>query len=98
MDTGIGIGMVAVPPGDVTISDRRTQSSWNVQLEPYLLDSRPITRASYSAVAGSGARGSSRTDQRPADSVSWFDAIQFCNTLSERQGLTPAYDADAHAE
>lgn len=93
-----GIGMVAVPPGDVTISDRRTQSSWSVQVEPYLLDARPITQAIYSAVAGSGVGGSSRIDQRPVDSVSWFDAIQFCNALSEREGLAPAYDADAHAE
>ncbi len=90
--------MVAIPPGDVTISDRRTQSCWSVQVEPYLLGARPITQGIYFAVAGSGAAGSSRTDQRPADSVSWFDAIQFCNALSEREGLARAYDADVHAE
>lgn len=29
---------------------------------------------------------------RPVINVSWFDAIAFCNWLSERHGLAPAYD------
>ena len=28
---------------------------------------------------------------RPVDSVSWFDAIRFCNALSEQDGFTPVY-------
>ena len=27
----------------------------------------------------------------PVDSVSWFDAIRFCNALSEQDGFTPVY-------
>ena len=30
-------------------------------------------------------------DLLPANDVSWFDAVAFCNRLSERQGLTPCY-------
>ena len=30
----------------------------------------------------------------PVDSVSWYDAIYFCNKLSEKVGLTPVYSAD----
>ena len=28
---------------------------------------------------------------RPAEGVSWFDCIQFCNKLSEMEGLEPVY-------
>ncbi|HOD54935.1 MAG TPA: bifunctional serine/threonine-protein kinase/formylglycine-generating enzyme family protein, partial [Candidatus Cloacimonadota bacterium] len=31
------------------------------------------------------------TDNHPVDSVSWFDAIRFCNLLSEKEGLDPVY-------
>ena len=39
--------MIAVPPGRVTLSDRRTQRSWSVELAPYQLAACPITRARY---------------------------------------------------
>jgi sulfatase modifying factor 1 len=98
VDTGAGITMVAVPSGDVTISDRRTQSSWSVEVRAYLLDARPITRTTCLDVAGGPRDSRDQADQRPADSVSWFDAIHFCNALSERDGLDPAYHVRAEAE
>ncbi len=32
--------------------------------------------------------------RRPADNVPWFDWVRFCNLLSEREGLQPAYRID----
>lgn len=34
----------------------------------------------------------SPTQQHPVQRVSWFDAVLFCNWLSRREGLTPAYE------
>ena len=72
-------------------------SSWSVRVDAYLLDAHPITRATYSQVTGSRPR-TAQADQRPAETVSWFDAIHFCNALSKREGLMPAYDVRAQAE
>ena len=30
-------------------------------------------------------------DDLPVESISWYEAVNFCNKLSEKEGLTPAY-------
>ena len=32
--------------------------------------------------------------KRPVENVSWFDALWYCNALSEKEGLTPAYNIE----
>src|SRR6266496_4719659 len=43
----LGIEMIKLSPGLVTLSDRRTQSVWSVDLAAYQLGSFPITQAQY---------------------------------------------------
>lgn len=89
--------MIAIPPGQVTLSDRRTQRSWTVELAPYRLGAYPITRALFAQITDrhpDAAQGS----RLPVDSVSWWDAVQFCNALSQHDGLSPAYHFQADCE
>ncbi|WP_371516528.1 formylglycine-generating enzyme family protein [Kitasatospora sp. NBC_01300] len=88
MDASTRTDLIAVPPGRVTLSDRRTQRSWTVELAPYELAPCPVTREQYGAGAG---------DRLPADSVSWYDAVRYCNDLSRRDGLAPAYRLDGES-
>lgn len=84
------IEMVALPAGRVTLSDRRTQRSWVVEVAGFRLAASSTTQSQYEQVTGelpSAARG----DRLPVEGVSWFDAIRFCNGLSLEAGLPPAY-------
>lgn len=42
-----------------------------------------------------GNDGVGKTDQHPVTTISWRDAIVWCNAASEKQGLTPVYYSDA---
>ncbi|MGW2634115.1 formylglycine-generating enzyme family protein [Streptomyces chattanoogensis] len=89
--------MISIPPGRVTLTDRRTQRSWSVELAPYRLAAFPLTQARYAQVTGrrpSTAHG----DRLPVEGVSWWDALRFCNALSEREGVTPVYRLPADGE
>lgn len=82
--------MVGIPPGQVELSDRRTQRHWSVDVGPYQLATTPVTRSQYAQVTGRWP-SATKGDRLPVESVSWIDAVQFCNALSESAGLTPAY-------
>jgi len=89
--------LIGIPAGRVRLADRRTQRRWSVEVAPYEIAAVPTTQAQYELVTGerpSAADG----DQLPVEGVSWLEAIRFCNALSEREGLAPAYRLPVDAE
>jgi len=89
--------MIDVPPGQVMLSDRRTQRRWTVGVPPYRLAVHPVTQALYAQVTG-GRPSTAQGDRLPVEGVSWWDAVRFCNALSQRAGLVPAYRFHADGE
>jgi formylglycine-generating enzyme len=90
MDASAENTMTAIPPGQVTLSDRRTQRTWSVDLASYQLAAFPVTQARYAQVTGQRP-GATPGDRLPVEGVSWWDSVRFCNALSQNEGLTPAY-------
>ena len=52
-----------------------------------------VTQKLYEAVMGSNP-SYFKGDNNPVESVSWYDAIYFCNKLSEKFGYTPVYSVN----
>ena len=40
----------------------------------------------------------SKGDNRPVESITWWEALEYCNKLSEKYGLEPVYDLSKSAE
>ncbi len=94
MDTtlisGITDQMIRIPGGEIELRDDRTKKKWTVEIEPFLLAKFPVTQELYFALTNddpSTIKGSSR----PVETVTWKEAVIFCNRLSAEAGLNSCY-------
>ena len=66
-----------------------------VTVSDFFIATSEVTQSRYTAVMGNNP-SSSQGDLLPVTDVTWYDALQFCNRLSESEGLTPVYTIDGH--
>jgi len=71
---------------------RSNETQHQVKLTSYRMSRTLITREQYRHVMGEdpGSGG----DRHPVTEVSWFDAVSFCNALSQLEGLPPCYEIE----
>jgi formylglycine-generating enzyme required for sulfatase activity len=62
----------------------------NASLSGFYISPTELTQAEWNKYMNP-ADYSTAGDNLPADNVSWFDIITYCNARSEAEGLTPAY-------
>lgn len=82
--------MTYIPQGEIRLRDDRKKIHWVSNVEPFLMSKYLITQEVYSEVM-SMTPSKFCGLKKPVESVSWFDAIQFCNVLSELSGLEKCY-------
>jgi formylglycine-generating enzyme required for sulfatase activity len=87
--------MIRVPAGEFTMGDDRgaddEKPAHKVKVDAFLVDKFEVTQKAYMALAGKNP-SKFKGENNPADQVSWYDAVKFCNLRSLREGLTPCYD------
>jgi len=86
----LNANMVRIDGGCVKLRDDRKKTEWQVELAPYQLCSVPVTQELYSEMIGSNP-SSVAGGMHPVVNVSWYDAIAFCNSLSDQLGVEQVY-------
>ena len=66
----------------------------NVSISAFQISETEITQAEWQEVMGSNPSYFSGCPNCPVEEVSWYDALVFCNKLSELEGRTPCYYSD----
>ncbi len=97
-------GFALIPGGEFTMG--RTSGDTDVNAPPvtvmvssFYLQKTETTKAQWDAVRTWGLAngytdlptGSAKGSSHPVYSVSWWDAVKWCNARSEMEGLTPCY-------
>jgi formylglycine-generating enzyme required for sulfatase activity len=57
----------------------------------YYIAKHEVTQELYESVMGYNPSSSSKGDKFPVETVNWYEAVEFCNKLSEQEGLAPVY-------
>lgn len=101
----LGMRLVLIPPGEFPMGSPvneegrgKDEPQHLVRItQPFLVATMAVTQADYVRIMGQnpswfqGNKASGPTERLPVEKVSWFDAVLFCNRLSEQEGLKPCY-------
>ncbi len=103
--TSLGQELVRVGPGTFAMGSRRgepgrrpNETERQVSLtRAFYIGAKEVTNREFRQFApghdpGSHAGFDLGGDEQPASRISWREAVLFCNWLSRREGLTPAYE------
>jgi formylglycine-generating enzyme required for sulfatase activity len=101
----VSLEMVAIPRGTFMMGspdseiDRYENESpqHEVTVQSFFLDKYPITQAQWQAIMGNNP-SPFKDDNSPVDSLSWLDATDFCQKLSQKTGRNYRLPAEAEWE
>ncbi|MDR2901132.1 MAG: formylglycine-generating enzyme family protein [Treponema sp.] len=87
--------LVPIPAGTFTMGQSDIDDDampHSVTLSAFYMSEYELTQAQWEKVMGIGTDPSNFSgDDLPVETVRWYEAIVFCNKLSVKEGLTPAY-------
>jgi formylglycine-generating enzyme required for sulfatase activity len=69
------------------------ETQHQVTVDSFYMGKYEVTQAEYMAVGGTNP-SRFKGDDRPVECVSWYDAVEYCNARSIKEGLTSAYTID----
>ncbi len=94
-----GLPMVELPGGDFRMGSpdaddlarANEKPQHEVTVAAFRMAVTPVTVGLYQEVMAPSTAAGERDERLPATDVSWVQAIEFCNRLSERAGYRPCY-------
>lgn len=84
------IELVRVDGGRFMMGKTDTTPGVPTSLEAFWIGKYEVTQGQWSGIMNTNPSGH-QGPRLPVENVSWFDAVEFCNRLSKREGLSPGY-------
>lgn len=99
-ENSVGQNFVLITGGTFEMGSPETEA-WRLEDEAqhtvtvsdFYMSIYEVTQAEYAEVMGDNP-SSFLGEVLPVEMVSWMDAVRYCNALSEKEGLTPAYTVE----
>lgn len=97
------VDMALIPAGSFTMGDsldgNSNASPVTVNVSAFLMGKNEVTKALWDEVRTWGASngytdlavGVGKATNHPAQTISWWDVVKWCNARSQKEGLTPVY-------
>ena len=90
--------MVRIQGGTFTMGSPASQAGrgndelpHQVTVSSFYMGKYEVTQREYLEIMGTNPSNFTGDLNRPVEQVTWFDAVEYCNRLSRKEGLTPAY-------
>jgi len=95
--TGIEQTLVQIPSGQLRMRDDRIDTHWIAEIPTFLIGKFPVTQQQYHAVTAERP-STFFGDQKPVETISWIEAVLFCNAISALADLQLCYQIDIEKE
>jgi len=83
-----GTFTIGSPANEVDRSDDEIQRQ--VTVSAFWMGKYEVTQKEYTEIMGVNP-SKFKGDNLPVENVTWFDAVEYCNKRSQKEGLTPVY-------
>ncbi|MFM7365108.1 MAG: formylglycine-generating enzyme family protein, partial [Cuspidothrix sp.] len=112
LGNGVILEMVEIPGGTFLMGSPESEAKRSsdegpqhqVNVPSFFMGRYPVTQAQFQAIMENnpsnfqGNGSTTLTNQRPVESVSWNDAVKFCERLSQKTGKTYRLPSEAEWE
>jgi len=99
--------MVLIPPAGTQApftftmgndsGDVREKPAHQVIVSGFYMGKYLVTQEQYQEIRGNNPSASAGA-KKPVEQVSWYDAVVFCNLLSQKEGFTPVYSKNGETD
>ncbi|MFM7364652.1 MAG: SUMF1/EgtB/PvdO family nonheme iron enzyme, partial [Cuspidothrix sp.] len=105
LGNGVFLEMIAIPGGTFIMGSPENEAErWDnespqhrVTVPSFFMGKYPLTQAQYQAILGKNP-SSFKGNNRPVETVSWDDAVAFCQKLSQKTGKNYQLPSEAQWE
>ena len=78
------------PPPATPVTPEMVRINGDTTANSFYMGKYEVTQKEWTAIMGSNP-SYFKGDNLPVEYITWFDAVEYCNKRSQKEGLTPAY-------